>query len=80
MNKEHFSKYIADNLNISKRNANTIIETFVENLNQAIGEGNAVELDELGTFIPATKYGKHSDIFIEPKFIAGKISRHKLAS
>jgi nucleoid DNA-binding protein len=80
MNKEHFSKYIADNLNISKRSANIIIETFVENLNQAIGEGNAVELDELGTFIPTTKYGKHLNVFIEPKFIAGKLSRAKLAS
>ena len=52
MNKKHFSKYIADNLNISKLQANILIDTFTTNLNQAIFEGYTVSIDNFGSFIP----------------------------
>ena len=42
MNKKHFSKYIAENINISSQKANILIETFTTNVNQAIFEGHTL--------------------------------------
>ncbi len=69
MNKKHFSKYIADNLNISKLQANILIDVFTTNLNQAIFEGHTVSLDDFGAFIPTNDILKPSSQNQTIKFI-----------
>ena len=75
MNKKHFSKYIADNLNISKNQANILIEAFTTNLNQAIFEGHTVSLDDFGAFIPTNDIRKTDGQNQTIKFIPASQNR-----
>lgn len=69
MNKNNFSKYIADNLNISKVQANILIDAFTTNLNQAIFEGYTVSIDNFGAFIPTNDIQKNKGQNQTIKFI-----------
>lgn len=85
MNKKHFSKYIADNLNISNIQANILIDAFTTNLNQAIFEGYTVSIDNFGAFIPTNDIrktqGQNQTIkFIPSSQIKDNIIHNKKAS
>lgn len=75
MNKKHFSKYIAENLNISSQKANILIEAFTTNLNQAIFEGYTVSLDDFGAFIPTNDIRKTDGQNHTIKFIPASQNR-----
>ena len=75
MNKKHFSKYIAENLNISSQKANILIEAFTTNLNQAIFEGHTVSLDDFGAFIPTNDIRKTDGQNQTIKFIPASQNR-----
>ena len=59
MNKKNFAEYISDNMNISDTQADIIIDVFTSNLAQAMYEGNPVDLEEFGAFVPTIKLETH---------------------
>ena len=87
MNKKTFAEYISDNMSISDTQADIIIDVFTSNLAQAMFEGNPVDLEEFGTFIPTTKLAsRESQNQINSisnnniMFLPGSILRNNFAS
>lgn len=79
MNKQTFALYISENMQISDMQADMIIDVFTSNLAQAIFEGEPVDLEDFGAFIPSTKLEtttSHNDIM----FIAGRLLKNNFVS
>lgn len=55
MNKETFAQYISENMAITSSQADMVIDIFTSNLAQAMFEGNPVDLEDFGSFIPSIK-------------------------
>ena len=55
MDKKTFAHYISENMQISDIQADIIIDIFTSNLAQAIFEGEPVDLENFGIFVPSVK-------------------------
>ncbi len=80
MDKKHFAKYVSENLHISPKHANLIIDVFTENVEQAINEGHSVSLDKFGAFIPTKRITNKHTLVNDKKFLPGKLLKDKVAS
>ena len=87
MDKKNFAEYISENMNISDTQADIIIDVFKSNLAQAMCEGNPVDLEEFGTFIPTIKLEtlesqnhKYSISNNDIMFLPGSILRNNFIS
>jgi nucleoid DNA-binding protein len=82
MNKAEFIDYIANNSNITKRDAEKVINTFADMTTKALGEGKDISLVGFGKFYtsktmartgrnPKTGAALQIEARIQPKFSAG---------
>ena len=62
MNKQELSQRIAFDLGITEDRALTLVNSFCDNLCDAIKNGETVDIDQLGSFKPSKIFLKNFDI------------------
>lgn len=90
MNKTDLINSIAEKSNLSKKDSNTVLNAFIDSVEESLAKGEKIQLIGFGTFLtterperigrnPRTKEEIKIPASIVPKFVAGKDLKEKVS-